>query len=170
VTGRATSIDSDDESERPTAAASVAGDCGGLDALGASRERPPEEIVQEAFVRTLARWRHVDERSEPLAYVRKAVVNLCHSRFRRRVLNFRRLEPVPSAEVTASETRRRDDLLAAMATLPLRQREVVALRYFGGLSTNETADTLSIAPGTVKAHLHRALTSLRTELEDYRHG
>lgn len=126
-----------------------------------------EEIVQEAFVRSLARWRHLSERDAPRAYVRAAVVNLCRSRFRRRVMALRRAEPVPSAEVAAGDAKRRDDLLAAMARLPLRQREVVALRYLEGLSTNETAEVLSIAPGTVKAHLHRGLAALREGMREY---
>ncbi len=79
----------------------------------------------------------------------------------------RRAEPVPSAEVAAGDAKRRDDLLAAMARLPLRQREVVALRYLEGLSTNETAEVLSIAPGTVKAHLHRGLAALREGMREY---
>lgn len=128
-----------------------------------------EEIVQEAFVRSLARWGHLDQRDAPRAYVRAAVVNLCRSRFRRRVLALRRPDPVPSAEVTVVEAKRRDDLLDAMARLPLRQREVVALRYLEGLSTIETAEALSIAPGTVKAHLHRGLAALREGLEAYGH-
>lgn len=128
-----------------------------------------EEIVQEAFVRTLARWRSV-ESSDPSGYVRSAVINLCRSRFRRRVVPLRPPGTEPSAEVAAARNARRDAVLAALATLPVRQREVVALRYFGGLSTTETAAELSIAEGTVKAHLHRGLAALRQHLEDERHG
>jgi RNA polymerase sigma-70 factor (sigma-E family) len=127
-----------------------------------------EEIVQEAFVRTLARWAGVQDHEDPLPYVRSAVVNLCRSRFRRKVLPLRPVSSEPSAEATAAGNARRDAVLAALATLPTRQREVVALRYFGGLSTAETAAELSIAEGTVKAHLHRGLAALREQLEDER--
>ncbi len=135
-----------------------------------------EEVVQEAFVRTLARYRSGSGSGtgsaveEPLAYVRSAVVNLCRSRFRRRVVPLRPAGTTPSAEATAAGNARRDAVLSALATLPQRQREVVALRYFGGLSTAETARELSIAEGTVKAHLHRGLATLREHLEDERHG
>jgi len=134
-----------------------------------------EEVVQEAFVRTLARSGSdgaggAGAVSDPLAYVRSAVVNLCPSRFRRRVVPLRPAGATPSAEATAAGNARRDAVLAALATLPQRQREVVALRYFGGLSTAETASELSIAEGTVKAHLHRGLAALREHLEDERHG
>jgi RNA polymerase sigma-70 factor (sigma-E family) len=128
----------------------------------------PEEVVQEAFVRTLARWGGVHDHDDPLPYVRSAVINLCRSRFRRKVVPLRPADTEPSAEATAAGNARRDAVLAALATLPTRQREVVALRYFGGLSTVETARELSIAEGTVKAHLHRGLAALREQLEDQR--
>ena len=55
-------------------------------------------------------------------------------------------------------------LVAALLRLPARQREVVALRIFLDLDTAGTAQTLGIAPGTVTAHLARAMASLREEL------
>jgi RNA polymerase sigma-70 factor (sigma-E family) len=127
-----------------------------------------EEVVQEAFVRTLARWRGIERPDDPLPYVRSAVVNLCRSRFRRKVVPLRPPGSEPSAEAAAAGNARRDAVLTALATLPTRQREVVALRYFGGLSTAEAARELSIAEGTVKAHLHRGLAALREHLEDER--
>jgi len=56
------------------------------------------------------------------------------------------------------------DVLRAVRELPDRQRMVVALRILLELSTEETAAQLGIAPGTVTAHLHRALSSLRVRL------
>jgi RNA polymerase sigma factor (sigma-70 family) len=58
--------------------------------------------------------------------------------------------------------RDRDDLIKAVVALPDRQREVVALRIFLDLDTAQTSDVLGIAPGTVTAHLHRAMTTLRS--------
>jgi len=132
--------------------------------LGSSESA--EEVVQEAFVRTIARRVEPDD---PLRYVRRAVVNLCRSRFRRRVIVLRCPEMAPSAELSAVDALRRDEVLRAVGGLPERQREVVALRYFAGLSTAETADAMSIADGTVKAHLHRALASLRIDLGEDDH-
>src|SRR5262249_35162331 len=56
------------------------------------------------------------------------------------------------------------ELAAVLQRLPARQRQVVALRIFLDLDTAHTAEVLGIAPGTVTAHLTRALTTLRTEL------
>jgi RNA polymerase sigma factor (sigma-70 family) len=60
--------------------------------------------------------------------------------------------------------RSRREVLAALARLPTRQRQVIALRLFLDLDTDRTAEVLGIAASTVKAHLARALTSLRDEL------
>lgn len=58
-----------------------------------------------------------------------------------------------------------DDALSTLATLDPRQSQVVELRFFGGLSVDETAEVLKISPTTVRrdwtlarAWLHRALS------------
>jgi len=55
-------------------------------------------------------------------------------------------------------------IMAALLHLPPRQRQVVALRLFLDLDTGRTAEVLGVAPSTVKAHLARAIASLRDEL------
>jgi RNA polymerase sigma-70 factor (ECF subfamily) len=59
------------------------------------------------------------------------------------------------------------ELTAVLQRLPARQRQVVALRIFLDLDTAQTAEVLGIAPGTVTAHMSRALMALRTELAAY---
>ena len=54
--------------------------------------------------------------------------------------------------------------MAALMRLPDRQRQVVALRLFLDLDTGRTAAALGIAPGTVQAHLGRAIAALRADL------
>jgi DNA-directed RNA polymerase specialized sigma24 family protein len=53
--------------------------------------------------------------------------------------------------------------MAALLRLPLRQRQVVALRIFLDLDTAQTAQVLGIAPGTVTAHMARATAALRED-------
>ena len=67
--------------------------------------------------------------------------------------------PSPEAELLSAE--QRATLLAAVETLPEEQRDVVALRYFLGLSEAEVAETLAIPQGTVKSRTARALERLR---------
>lgn len=130
-----------------------------------------EEIVQEAFVRVLGRWRRIRDLDAAEAYLRTAVVNLCRDSWRRERLA-RRLPPptdpdrvTPSTEERAVVSDEHRRVLAAIDTLPARQREVVALRYFSGLTEIQVADALGIGLGTVKSYHHRAIAALRQELE-----
>src|SRR5262249_7830463 len=67
----------------------------------------------------------------------------------------------PSPEAALLSAEQRTALLAAVETLPEEQRDVVALRYFLGLSEAEVAETLAIPQGTVKSRTARALERLR---------
>jgi RNA polymerase sigma-70 factor (ECF subfamily) len=57
-------------------------------------------------------------------------------------------------------------LAAAVASLPDRDREIVALRYFAELSEAESAEALGCPVGTVKSRLSRALVRLREALAE----
>lgn len=72
--------------------------------------------------------------------------------------------PSPAAELLATDGR--DELLRAVNQLPDDQRLVVGLRYFAGLSEEETAATLGVRVGTAKSRHSRALARLRELLED----
>jgi RNA polymerase sigma-70 factor (ECF subfamily) len=70
----------------------------------------------------------------------------------------------PEAEVIGRETQLR--IWAAIRRLPLRQREVFALRQMEGLSTDAVAAALGITAGSVKQHLFRAVAHLRRAVGD----
>lgn len=55
-------------------------------------------------------------------------------------------------------------LMSALGALPLRQRQVIVLRFYERLSVEETAAALSISIGTVKSQTSDALVSLRRRL------
>ena len=55
-------------------------------------------------------------------------------------------------------------MIDALARLPRRQREVLALRYYLDLSEREIAETLGISPGAVKSHASRGADALRRSL------
>jgi RNA polymerase sigma factor (sigma-70 family) len=57
-------------------------------------------------------------------------------------------------------------MVAALRTLPPRQREVLVLRYYGDLSQTQIAQTMGISTGAVKSHTARAMSSLRSLLEN----
>jgi RNA polymerase sigma-70 factor (sigma-E family) len=129
-----------------------------------------EEIVQEAFVNVWQRggvFRHADRAP---AYLRSAVLNGARSQLRRRLVRRRHLaavpDPAPSAESSAVASDEQRRVLVALRSLPDRQREVLALRYYLDLSEAEIAATLGISPGSVKTHAHRGLAALAERLED----
>ena len=127
-----------------------------------------EDLVQEAFAKLHGRFDRIDE---PRAWLRVVVVNASRNE-RRRLGRLRRhldrqaggadagAEAAPSPEPADAA------LLASLRRLPDRQRAAVVLRYYLGLSEAEIAATLGIRPGTVKSRLHRALATMRTELEE----
>jgi RNA polymerase sigma-70 factor (sigma-E family) len=130
-------------------------------------DRPTaEDLVAEAFARAWARWHTVSRHPAPAAWVVRTAFNARVSWWRR----YRREVALPeSAADTALDDGGIDsavdrELMAALLRLPARQREVVALRIFLDLDTARTAQTLGIAPGTVTAHLARAMAALRAEL------
>lgn len=125
-----------------------------------------EELTAEAFARAWAHWRTVSRHAAPRAWVVKTALNASVSWWRHR----RREVAVPDVGVIASGAARDADgdvdqrVMAALRSLPDRQRQVIALRLFLDLDTARTAEVLGIAPGTVTAHLARAIGALRTQL------
>jgi RNA polymerase sigma-70 factor (sigma-E family) len=130
-----------------------------------------EEVVQDAFV---AVWRRrpdlrADERLP--AYLRSAVLNGARSALRHEGVARRHLRSLrPPAPAPEAETLPGDDVrvLEALRALPVRQREVLALRYYLDLAEAEIATTLGISAGSVKTHAHRGLAALAERLEDLR--
>ncbi|WP_209020569.1 sigma-70 family RNA polymerase sigma factor [Nocardioides sp. 1609] len=120
-----------------------------------------EEAVAEAFARAWSRWRTVRVMESPAAWVVRTAINQNVSWWRQR----RREVPSESAaDLPVADGPGQVDLVAAIRRLPPRQREVVVLRYLLDLDTHATARSMGVAPGTVSAHLHRALASLREHL------
>jgi RNA polymerase sigma-70 factor (sigma-E family) len=132
-----------------------------------------QDLVDEAFARAWASWRTVSRHPAPAAWVVRTALNANISRWRRHRREV--LMPVPDsvadlpAAPGASGSPVDPVIMAALMRLPARQRQVIALRLFLDLDTRQTAQVLGIAPGTVKEHLGRALTSLRDDLFPIQH-
>lgn len=131
-----------------------------------------EEVVQDAFVQLQLRWRTLRDPERAAAWLRSAVLNGARSRIRHLDVR-RRHQPTPgrdheSAEDAALAGESRDELVAALRTLPARQREAVVLRYYLDLSEAQMAAAMGISTGSVKTHLHRGVAALRTSLEGER--
>ena len=129
-----------------------------------------EDLVQEAFIR-LARTAHrIRDSDKAAAYLRSIVINLARDHNRRGLVSLRHRPPAsgdePSAEETASVQESRREVVEALRTLPRRQRESLALRYYLELSIEEIAEALGVSANSVKTHLKRGLRGLAAALED----
>jgi len=129
-----------------------------------------EDIVQDVFA-ALFRRHGSDLRtvSDPHAYLTTGVMNAARSALRRRrsARAYRppRLGTMPAAEDLALIQEGDREVLDALRTLTVRQRQVVVLRYWSQLTEQEIADTLRISRGTVKSTASRAMGALRRLLE-----
>ncbi len=119
-----------------------------------------EDLLQTALARAYLRWDRIDE---PEGYVRRAMVNAHTDWWRRKPWREQPTEVLPETagpdETAAYDVRAQ--VLSALATLSPRQRAVVVLRYYEGLSEAEIAGVLGCSPGTVKSAASRAMVALR---------
>lgn len=129
---------------------------GGLDAPLA------EDVAQEAFARTLARWTTVRGGSNPAGYVFRTAFRLARRSLRREI---------PLRRETAAETDISGEVVdrlaaeAVIAAMPQRRRACVVLCLVVGLSTREAAHSLGIAEGTVRKQIERGRSELRFLLD-----
>lgn len=129
-----------------------------------------EEIVQDSFVAVHRHWGRLRRPDHALAYLRQTVVNRSRSALRRRGVEQRYVPPVvrdaPGADEDVLVDERRGAVFDALQRLPVRQREVLVLRYYLDLSEADIATTLDISRGAVKSHASRGSARLRELLAD----
>ncbi|MCW2901074.1 MAG: polymerase, sigma-24 subunit, subfamily, partial [Streptosporangiaceae bacterium] len=123
-----------------------------------------EDLVAEAFTRAWTSWHSVSRHPAPRAWIVRTALNTRVSWWRRRRREVALDRGHEVAETTADGRGVDPTLLTALRRLPQRQREVIVFRVFLDLDTRTTAKVLGIAPGTVTAHLSRAVTTLRDHL------
>ena len=126
-----------------------------------------EDIAQEAFIRVAGRFRHLRSPDAFDAYLRRTVVNLCMSHHRRRRVERAYLEregrrPAPAIE--PPDVAARDEIRAALAVLPIRQRAAVVLRYYEDLPEQRVAQILGCSVTAARSLVFRAMETLRTTI------
>jgi RNA polymerase sigma-70 factor (sigma-E family) len=138
----------------------------------AGNDADAEDLMQTALAKLYLVWPRITARGTPDAYVRRALVTT-HREMHRR--HWWRETPsaepqrpdaadAPVADGGMARVEDRSQLLAALASLTVRQREAVVLRYYADLSERDTAETLGCSVGTVKALSSRGLAALRAAL------
>ncbi len=125
-----------------------------------------EDIVQNALAKLYVAWPRASRADSVDAYVRRVIINSHLDEHRR---PWRRESPTEDdrldrparSGVTPEDS---DALWTALRQLGPKQRRVVVLRHYWGLSVEETAADLGVSPGTVKSQTSAALDNLRAAL------
>lgn len=127
--------------------------------------RLAQEAVDEALTRADERWGEVREMSRPAGWVYRVGMNWATSW--RRKLSLRPTRSAASLDQEHHDLVPDVDLGIALTGLPMRQRQMLLMRFGLGYSIDETAAVLDVAPGTVKSGVHRACRQLRDDREAF---
>ena len=136
------------------------------------------DVTQETFLRLWRRGPDVDD-ERLAAWLTRVVHNLCidHTRRAQTVRNrLGRPDPTALDELTASPDARhtdndeRQEMLAALQTLPAETRSIMLMHYYQGLKLREIADLLGKNVSSLKVRIHRARKSLREVLDETASG
>jgi RNA polymerase sigma-70 factor (sigma-E family) len=124
-----------------------------------------EDVVQDSFVAMHTAWRRRRDSDEALAYLRRSVVNRSRSAPWHRTVTERNASPsrpgVPGAEPGALPSPERAAVVGALRSLPARQREALALRFYGDLPEEQVATAMGVSKGAVRRHLASATAALQ---------
>lgn len=127
-----------------------------------------EDLVQECFLVLSQRWSDVGGMDRPLAYARRTLVHLAYRGSKRRRREWTVLgasgNDVAEAGNAIELVGVRLEVFDALRTLTVRQRTVLALRYFHDLSETQVADALGCTVGTVRSTTFRGLAQLRAAI------
>jgi RNA polymerase sigma-70 factor (sigma-E family) len=121
-----------------------------------------EDLLQTTLVRIYQRWPRVGAMDRPVGYARKVLVSQAVSWWRRHSSHELALvlRDEPSWGGLMDEVAEHERVWRAVLSLPPRQRAVTVLRYYEDLTEAQIAETLGMAPGTVKSHSHAAARRL----------
>ncbi len=133
-----------------------------------------QDNAQETFLRAYRSLHRYDPARPLRPWILSIAANLARNRRRaagRYLAALRRLVNADPPVHTSIEERSFQNMEArslweTVQRLDEASRQVVYLRYFLSLSVEETAEALGVAPGTVKSRLHRALSRLRTFVDE----
>ena len=126
-----------------------------------------EDLVQDAFVKLAGRLVHLRDPAAFHAYLRRTVVNLANSHFRRKRVErdyLKREQRSFQPDAQPDDPGQREYLWGALQRLSARQRAALVLRFYEDLSEQRVAEILGCRPGTVKSLVSRGLDTLRQEI------
>ena len=127
-----------------------------------------EDVFQETFLRVYRRRKSFQLGSAFRPWLYQICLNLCRDHHRRvksrREVEFCEenlgLDPVPGPQEKAEQKAQAEEVRGAIAQLPQKQREVLILTQYEGLSQREVSEILNIPEGTVKSRKFKAILAL----------
>lgn len=124
-----------------------------------------DEAIDEALTRAVSSWDTLSTYEHPEGWVYRVGLNWARGRYRKRRYEFlSSINHERPGELEAPDL----DVIAAIAALSTRSRQVVIARYYLDWSTTEVAEALGIPEGTVKSRLARALDRIGREIGELR--
>lgn len=126
-----------------------------------------EDAVQETLTRLYPRWARVQRADNPVAYVRRSLINTYLNSIRSgpaHELVVRVVEQRSAAADIAEAAVDRDQIRRLIRQLPERQRAALVLRYFDDLTDREVARAMGCRPGTARSLISRGLATVRATL------
>ena len=125
-----------------------------------------EDLAQTTLAKMFVSWRRITQPDAAHAYATRTLVNVYLAGRRRKRAVELLTSRLPDRPVEAQAPELRIVVLDALATLPVKARAVVVLRYWEDLSIEQVADLLGCSPGNVKSQSARSLDKLRAVLGD----
>jgi RNA polymerase sigma-70 factor (ECF subfamily) len=129
-----------------------------------------EDLLQTALTKTYLAWPRISDKAMVERYVRTTMSRTAVSSWRRRWHGEYATATLPEVAVQDPVIDDRDEVWEALASLPVRQRAVLVLRFYEDLSETEIAHVLGCSPGSVKTHASRGLKALRARFGDTVNG
>ena len=121
-----------------------------------------DDLVQEALIKCFPKWKRIINGGDPHPYLRRTLIRLCvdHARrpSRREVASSAAAEHRPPSDPDV------DHVFKALQAIPAGQRAILVLRYWDGLTIEETAEAARTTIGNVKSQSSRGMQTLRTAL------
>ena len=130
-----------------------------------------EDVTALAFERAFRKRRSFDsrrgsERAWLFGIARNAALDELRKRSRTAQLVAEPEDVAPAPDEEMDRALRRAAVRTALAELPPRERELIALKFHAGLDNAELAAVLGVSVSNAGTRLHRALTKLREILDD----
>jgi RNA polymerase sigma factor (sigma-70 family) len=124
------------------------------------------DVVQETWISVIRKLNKLQNPSLFVSWLFRILTNKCIDRIRKKQAEEKLMKNASIKSEASKNSSESDYLDQAIRKLSDEQKTLITLRFGQGLRVGQIAAMLSIAEGTVKSRLHRALARLREILGD----